>query len=84
MTHILEYVAMAHERIQKIEYNNRTPHMDLVEDFVYDLEHNHLHFNTDEDVLSYLDNAIHDDAVRSAFKDFKRNYKSWCRRHSDK
>lgn len=81
MTPILDYVAQAHQRIQKIEYNKRTPHMDLIEDFVYDMEHNHLHFNTDDEVLSYLDNSISERAVRQAYNDFKRNYRAWCRRH---
>lgn len=58
----------------------RTPHMDLVEDFVYDMKSQNIEFHSDEEVLDYLDNAISDSLVRQAFCDFKRNYNAWLRR----
>ena len=55
--------------------------MDLVEDFMYDMKSNNLTFQSDEEVLKYLDGVVRDKAVRQAFTDFKRNYKAWKRRH---
>ena len=81
MIPILEYIVQVHERTQKTDYIKRTPHMDLVEDFMYDMKSNNLVFYSDNEVLDYLDSAIRDSLVRQAFHDFKRNYKAWLRRH---
>lgn len=82
MIPILEYITQVHNRSQKIDYVKRTPYMDLVEDFMFDMKSNNLLFNSDEEVLEYLDNVIHEDAVYQVFRDFKRNYRSWFRRHN--
>jgi len=55
--------------------------MDLVEDFVYDMETNNLVFYSDKEVLDYLDSTFGDGLFHQAFYDFKRNYKAWLRRH---
>ncbi len=78
MIPILEYIAQVHERTQKTEYIKRTPHMDLVEDFMFVMESNNLVFYSDKEVLDYLDSDIRNSRV---FNDFKRNYKAWLRRH---
>lgn len=80
MIPILQYILQVHERTQKIDFIKCTPHMDLVEDFVYDMKSKNIEFHSDEEVLDYLDNAISDSLVRQAFCDFKRNYKAWLRR----
>ncbi len=78
MIPILEYIAQVHERTQKTEYIKCTPHMDLVEDFMFVMESNNLVFYSDKEVLDYLDSVIRNSR---AFNDFKRNYKAWFRRH---
>lgn len=78
MTPLLKYILQVHERTQKI--NKRTPHMDLVEDFVYDTKSKNIQFHSDEEILYYLDNVINDNLVRQAFCDLKRNYRAWLRR----
>lgn len=82
MIPILEYITQVHNRSQKINYEKRTPYMDLVKDFMFDMKSNNLVFNSDEEVLEYLDNVIHEDIVYQAFCDFKRNYRAWFRRHN--
>lgn len=82
MIPILEYITQVHERTQRINPLRCTPHMDLVEDFMYYMKSNNLTFQSDEEVLNHLNNrAIRDRAIRQAFFDFKRNYKAWQRRH---
>lgn len=81
MIPILEYITQADKRIQRIDYLKRTPHMDLIEDFMYDMKSHNLTFQSDEEVLNHLDSVIKDYTVRQAFSDFKRNYKAWLRRH---
>ena len=38
MIPILEYITQVHNRSQNIDYIKRTPHMDLVEDFMFDMK----------------------------------------------
>lgn len=80
MIPILEYIAQVHERTQKIDALKRTPYMDLVEDFMYDMKSHNLIFQSDEEVLNHLDKVIRDNTVRQAFSDFKKKYKAWQRR----
>ena len=82
MIPILEYITQVHNRSQKIDYVKRTPYMDLVEDFMFDMKSNNLVFNSDEEVLEYLDSVIRKGIVYQAFCDFKRNYRAWFRRHN--
>ena len=35
-----------------------------------------------EEVLEYLDSVIHEDIVRQAFSNLRRNYRAWSRRHN--
>lgn len=82
MIPILEYIIKVYNRSQKIDYVKRTPYMDLVEDFVFDMKSNNLVFCSDEEVLEYLDSVIHEDIVRQAFSNLRRNYRAWSRRHN--
>lgn len=81
MIPILEYITQVHERAQRINPLRCTPHMDLVEDFMYVMKSKNLTFKSDEEVLEHLDGVARDRAVRQALSDFKRNYKAWKRRH---
>ena len=81
MIPILEYIAQVHERAQKTDFIKRTPHMDLVEDFMFDIQSNNPIFHSDEDVIDYLNYIVRDGPIRQAFDDFKRNYRAWRRRH---
>lgn len=80
MVQILEYIEQVHKRAQKTDPIKQTPHMDLVEDFLYDMKSKKLVFHSDKEVLDHLDRVIRDNLVRQAFCDFKRNYKAWQRR----
>lgn len=82
MIPILEYIIKVYNRSQKIDYVKRTPYMDLVEDFVFKMKSNNLVFCSDEEVLEYLDSVIHEDIVRQAFSNLRRNYRAWSRRHN--
>ena len=82
MIPILEYIIKVYNRSQKIDYVKRTPYMDLVEDFVFDMKSKNLVFCSAEEVLEYLDSVIHEDIVRQAFSNLRRNYRAWSRRHN--
>lgn len=82
MIPILEYITQVHNRSHEINSLKHTPYMDLVEDFMFEMKSNNLVFNSDEEVLEYLDSVIHEDIVYQAFCDFKRNYRAWFRRHN--
>ena len=84
MTRIYNYVVAVTKRYpdqQVLKFNQ--PQL-LAHDVRYDIERHHLYDYTDEQMLRHIEACLHDDEFRQAFRAFKRNYRSWLRRHTAK